>query len=239
MLRIGILGYGGRMGQAIAHEVAANEACTLVGAADRVIKPEHKREGVLLTTKPDEVIAISDVVIDFTLADAMPSHAELAAKHGKAFVSGVTGIDAKALEVLKQASKKIPLLYSANTSLSLAAMKRITELAAKLLGNFDYDVHIHDEHHRMKQDAPSGTAKALGDAVAYGNGGKKAPAYSSVRAGHIVGNHEVAFVGNGEIIRLQHIVTDRSLFARGAVQAALWLHGKKPGYYGMDDVLGI
>jgi len=240
MIKIGILGYAGRMGQLIAEEVAANGACKLVGGADRILKPDQKKsEGVLLTANAEEVIAISDVVINFTIAEATPDFAKLAVKHKKAFMTGATGLNAKGVDALKQAAKDIPLLYAPNTSLSLAAMKQITTLAAKLLGSFDYDVHIHDEHHRMKKDAPSGTATALGEAVTRGNGGKKKPAFSAVRAGAIVGNHEIAFIGQGETIRLQHSVTDRRLFARGAVEAAVWLNGKPAGFYGMDDVLGI
>jgi 4-hydroxy-tetrahydrodipicolinate reductase len=154
-------------------------------------------------------------------------------------MTGVTGLDNKGIEALKHAAKTIPLLYAPNTSLSLAAMKQITALTAKLLADFDYDVNIHDEHHRMKKDAPSGTALALGEAVVRSNGGKHKPTYSSMRAGAIVGNHEVAFVGHGEIIRLQHQVSDRRVFAKGALRAALWLHGKPTGFYGMDNVLGI
>jgi 4-hydroxy-tetrahydrodipicolinate reductase len=103
----------------------------------------------------------------------------------------------------------------------------------------DYDVAIIDEHHRMKKDSPSGTAKILGDAVRQGNGGRKMPQYAAIRAGHIIGEHEVIFTGNGETIRLRHSVTDRGIFARGALDAALWLHKKPAGFYGMDDVLGI
>jgi len=240
MIKIGILGYAGRMGQLIADEVRANDACTLVGGADRAITPAYKKaEGILLTPHADEVIAISDVVINFTLAEATPGFAQLAATHKKAFVTGATGLDDRQLETLKQAAKQIPLLYAPNTSVSLAVMKRVTELAAKLLGPLDYDVHIHDQHHRAKKDAPSGTAVALGEAVARGNGGKKKPAYSATRAGAIVGEHEVGFIGQGEIIRLHHSVTDRRIFARGALQAALWLHGKPAGFYGMGDVLNI
>jgi 4-hydroxy-tetrahydrodipicolinate reductase len=240
MIKIGILGYAGRMGQAIAIEVAASDRCVLAGGVVRAITPDYKKaEGILITPHADEVIAISDVVIDFTLAEATPGYARLAATHKKPFMSGVTGLGADGLEVLKHAAKTIPVLYAPNTSVSLVAMKQITALAAKLLGPFDYDVNIHDEHHRMKKDAPSGTAKALGEAVARGNGGKKTPSYSSLRAGAIVGNHEVAFVGQGEIIRLQHQVTDRRIFAKGALQAALWLTGKPAGMYGMEDVVGI
>lgn len=240
MIRIGLLGYSGRMGQAIAREIAASDACILAGGFVRAIKPDTpKVEGALISTKVDEVIATSDVVIDFTLAEATAEHVHLAVAHKKPFVSGATGLNAETVAVLKKAAAQIPLIYAPNTSLSLAAMKKITALAASLLGGFDYDVAIVDEHHRMKKDAPSGTAIALGDAVLAANGGSKTPSYAAVRAGHIVGNHEVIFTGNGETIRLHHSVTDRQIFARGALQAALWLHNKPTGFYGMENVLGL
>lgn len=238
-VRIGLLGYGGRMGQAIAAEIAASTACVLAGGADRTIGQNTKAGDVLLSAQAVDVIRISDVVIDFTSADAAPDHARLAAQHGKAFVSGTTGMSAAGIEVLKQVAQKVPLLYASNTSLSLAATKRIVAEAAKLLGGFDYDVAILDEHHRMKKDAPSGTALSLGEAVVAGNGGAKQPSYAAIRAGYIVGEHEVVFAGDGEIIRIHHSVTDRRIFARGALQAALWLADKPKGFYSMDDVLGI
>jgi 4-hydroxy-tetrahydrodipicolinate reductase len=242
MIRVGILGYHGRMGQLIAREIASHKGkgCVLVGGADHIIHSDvPKPEGVLLSTKAEEVMAISDVVIDFTVAEATPQHAQLAAKLGKAFMSGTTGLSEDGAALLHQAAKKIPLLYARNTSLSLAATKRVAALAAKLLAPFDYDISILDEHHRMKKDAPSGTALVLGEAVKAANGGVKHPSYAAIRSGYIVGEHEVQFAGDGESIRIRHSVTDRSIFARGAVQAALWLHGKPNGFYGMDDVLGI
>ena len=238
--RIGLLGYSGRMGQAIAREIALSDDCVLSAAYVQELKPEYKKTtDILISANIDDVMKACDVIIDFTLADSTPVHAENAAKHGKAYVAGATGLKPDELAYLKQASSQIPVLYAPNTSLSLAAMKQITQLAAKLLGRFDYDVAIIDEHHRMKQDAPSGTAVALGEAVMHGNAGAKEPSYAAIRAGHIVGNHEVIFTGNGETIRLHHSVTDRQIFARGAVQAALWLHQKPKGFYGMDDVLGM
>jgi 4-hydroxy-tetrahydrodipicolinate reductase len=240
MIKIGVLGYSGRMGCLIAEEIAASTACKLAGGVVREMKPEYKKaEGILITPHADEVVAISDVVIDFSTAAVTPGYARLAATHNKPFVSGTTGLDAKGIEALKEAAKKIPVFYAANTSLSLAAMKHITTLASKLLGSRDYDIAIIDEHHNQKKDAPSGTAKALGEAVIAGSGGKKTPAHSSIRAGNIVGEHEVVFAGSGEIIRLHHSVTDRRIFAKGALEAALWLSGKPAGFYGMDDVLGL
>lgn len=240
MIRVGILGYSGRMGQLIADEILAGGACKLAGGLVREITPQtRKPDGALITTNAEALIAASDVVIDFSTAEATSGFAALAAINGKAFVSGTTGFGAEGIDALKQASKKIPLLYGTNTSLSLVAMKRVTELTAKLLANFDYDVAIIDEHHSKKKDAPSGTAKTLGEAVTHGNGGKKTPEIISIRAGSIVGEHEVIFAGQGEVIRLHHSVTDRRIFARGALQAALWLHGKPVGFYTMENVLGL
>jgi 4-hydroxy-tetrahydrodipicolinate reductase len=216
-----------------------NDRCVLASGVVRNIRPEYAEEEFRITSDADKAMSLCDVVIDFTLAEATIANVNLAITHKKPFVCGTTGLDTETLEALKQAAKRIPVLYAPNTSLSLAAMKQITVLAAKLLGKFDYDIAILDEHHRMKKDAPSGTAKALGEAVMLGNDGAKTPSYAAIRAGHIIGNHEVIFTGEGETIRLHHAVTDRAIFARGAVQAALWLHDKPVGFYSMDDVLGI
>lgn len=238
MIKIGLLGYSGRLGQAIAAEIAENMSCALSGGVVQTMKPEYKKaEGLLITSKPEEVIAISDVIIDFTLADATANHARLAATHGKPLMCGTTGLDATARDALKQASAKIPVVYAENTSLSLVVMKRLVAEAAKLLP--DFDVAILDEHRKLKRDAPSGTAKALGDAIIQGSGGKVKPEYAVVRAGDIVGEHEITFAGVGEVLRLRHSILDRRTFARGAVQAALWLRDKKPGLYGMEDVVGV
>jgi 4-hydroxy-tetrahydrodipicolinate reductase len=240
MIRIGLFGYCGRMGQLIAAEIAASDKCVLAGGVDRTIKSGiPKPEGAIITTHADEVISISDVVIDFTVADSTPDNARRAAAHGKAFMTGTTGLDETGVEALKHATQQVPVLYARNTSLSLATAKRVVALAAKLLGPYDYDIAVLDEHHRAKKDAPSGTALALGEAALAGNNGAKQPSYAAIRAGYIVGEHEIVFAGEGEIIRIRHSVTDRRIFARGALQAALWLHGKPKGFYGMDDVLGI
>ena len=239
MIRIGIFGYSGRMGRLVAEEIATSDACVFAGGMVRKAHPQFGKTSPLITSSTDQLIEVSDMLIDFTTAEATPEFARHAAAKGKPFISGTTGLSAEGHEALKEASAKIPVLYAPNTSLSLVAMKRLTELAAKLLSSFDYDVAILDEHHRAKKDAPSGTAKALGEAVQRGSPGKKPPDYAVIRAGAIVGEHEVIFAGTGETIRLHHSVTDRRIFARGAMQAALWLHGKPPGLYGMEDVLGI
>ncbi len=238
-VRIGIVGFAGKMGQAIAQAVMNNPSATLVGGSDRTLTPELKKTyaDLLLTEKADELFPQCDIVIDFSSPKATAEIANLAAQHGKALVCGTTGLDDDGKAALAEAAKSVPALYATNTSLSLVVMKRLVKMAANLLQDQDYDISILDKHHRTKKDAPSGTAKTLGEFVVAGNGGKHEPQYAAIRAGFIVGEHEVQFSGQGELINLCHSVTDRSVFARGAVHAALWLHGKKTALYGMDDVL--
>ncbi len=164
------------------------------------VERQKKIKDDLITSSAADLIDASDVLIDFTTAGAVSEFARLAAAKGKAFMCGTTGLSAETHKTLKQAAAKIPVLYASNTSVSLTALKQVAELTAKLLANFDYDIAIIDEHHRMKKDAPSGTAKTLGEAVLRGNGGKKKPEYAAIRAGSIVGEHEVIFAGQGEVI---------------------------------------
>lgn len=240
-VKIGIVGLAGKMGQAIAHAVTENPNAELVGGVDRAVTPELKEQfsGKLVTENAEELYKACDAIIEFSAAAATSGYARLAATFGKAFVSGTTGLDNAAQMAIKEAAQKVPVISASNMSLSLVVMKQLVKQAAHLLRDLDYDVSIMDEHHRFKKDAPSGTAKTLGEFVLAGNGGSHPPAYSAIRAGHIVGEHEVMFAGQNEVIRLRHSITDRGVFARGAVHAALWLHDKKPGFYTMDDVLGI
>lgn len=207
MIRIHVLGHKGRMGTLVVSELEGRAGCAY---------------------EPD--LEKSDVVIDFTRADAVPDLAKKVAAAGKAYVCCVTGLDTA---LLQAASVRIPVLHAANTSLSLAVARRATAMMAQLLRPHGYTVAIHEEHHARKLDAPSGTAKVLGAAA----GGDVA--YTSVRAGDIVGEHDVLFAGANETLRLHHSVTDRRVFARGAITAALWLAGKPAGLYGMDDVLPL
>lgn len=241
MIQIALIGYSGRMGQLIAREIENRDDCKLAGGVvENASQIRKQNDGFLVTPDADKVIALSDVVIDFTVASATPDFARKAASHGKPFMSGTTGLSAEGFEALNQAAKKIPVLYARNTSFSLAVMKRLAAFAAQLLATSDYDVAILDEHHRLKKDAPSGTAKILAESILQGNGGKKQPQFASIHAGYFVGNHEIVFAGADETIRLTHSVTDRSVFARGAIQAALWLaQPRKPGLYGIDDALGF
>ncbi len=238
-LRVGILGFGGRMGQLLVAESLQRDDIQLAALYwrqqhDGVVLPAD----CLVSNDLDAVLAACDVAIEFTTPEAAAVFASHAAKLNRPLVSGTTGLNAEQQGALTAAARKIPLLQAPNTSLSLAVTKQLATLAAKLLRGQGYDVGINDLHHRHKKDSPSGTAKALGGAVVTGDPDAR-PVFAGQRLGSVVGEHEVIFAGQGEILRIQHSVTDRAIFARGALAAAAWLHGKKPSLYSMNDVLGI
>lgn len=238
-LRIGILGFGGRMGQLLVDSTLAHPRCQLAALYWRQTKiGVELPPNCLVSNDLDAVIDASDVVIEFTTPEAAAVFAAHTAQRGKALVTGTTGLQTAQQDVIVAASRQIPVLQAPNTSLSLAVAKQVTALAAKLLAAHDYDIGVTDWHHKHKKDAPSGTAKALGAAVTAGNP-KAQPVYAAQRLGNIVGEHEVMFAGDGEILTLHHSVTDRAIFARGALSAALWLHGRPVGLYGMGDVLNL
>lgn len=238
-LKIGILGFGGRMGQLLVDATLAHPRCSLTALYWRQTK-----EGVslppncLVSNDLDAVIDACDVVIEFTTPEAAAVFAAHTAKRGKRLVTGTTGLTPPQQETIAAAARQVAVLQAPNTSLSLAVAKQVTTLAAKLLAAHDYQVGVTDWHHKHKKDAPSGTAKALGAAVVAGNP-QALPAYAAQRLGNIVGEHEVMFAGDGEILTLHHSVTDRAIFARGALAAALWLQDKPAGLYGMNNVLNF
>jgi 4-hydroxy-tetrahydrodipicolinate reductase len=209
--------------------------------------------GVLVSADLRDCISGLDVVIDFSRADAVASTAEICAAAGVALMIGTTGLSAETQQRIDAASRRIPLLVSANTSLALNVLLELVRRAAQALPD-SYDIEIFEAHHRHKLDAPSGTALVLGDAAAKGRGialerpvsltgtrpGER-PAggigFSVVRGGDVVGEHDVRFLGAGEQLRLSHIATDRAIFARGALAAALWLVGRPANRYQMADFL--
>jgi 4-hydroxy-tetrahydrodipicolinate reductase len=175
---------------------------------------------------------------------------------GVPILIGTTGFDADSREILERAAREIPVLIAPNTSVGVTVVAQLVSMAAAGLG-LSYDVEISEAHHRMKRDAPSGTALALGEAVAearaqslsevatYDRAGQCVPrspgsiGFSSLRAGDIVGEHTVTFAGAGERVEITHRATDRIIFARGALRAAEWLIGRPAGLYGMRNVLGL
>lgn len=241
---IGIIGCTGRMGSAIAQVIDTHPNACLAGGLVRELAQapevkEDKENKPIFSDNPEFLFPHCDVLVDFSHASATTAYARIAAKHKKPFLSGTTGLLANDIDALKEIGKTIPVLYAANTSFSMAVTKRLVRMAAHLLQDQDYDVSILDKHHKWKKDAPSGTALALGQAVVDGNHNKHEPSYAAIRNGSIIGEHDILFGGAGEMITIQHVVTDRRVFARGAVDAALWLTAQKPGFYTMDDVLGL
>jgi len=249
-LRIAIAGALGRMGRQMAEAIAADPRLDLVA---RFHRPGSAGEGLV---ERDEALALADVVIDFTTPSASAELATACAvRGGPALVIGSTGFDAAELEAIAEAARKVAIVRSGSYSLGLNMLAELVEQAARALGAGDCDIEILEAHHRMKVDAPSGTALMLGEASARGRGvslgrvarrgrdgvtGPRPPGeigFAVVRGGSIVGEHSVSFLADGEVLTLSHAAGDRSMFARGAIAAALWVAGREPGEYDMGDVL--
>ncbi|MEI9403868.1 4-hydroxy-tetrahydrodipicolinate reductase [Mesorhizobium argentiipisi] len=251
-LRIAIAGALGRMGGQMAETIAADSRLELVA---RFHRPGSAGEGLV---ERDEALALTDVVVDFTTPAASAELATACAERdGPALVIGSTGFDVAELEAIAQAAKKIAIVRSGSYSLGLNLLTGLVEQAARALGPDDCDIEIFEAHHRFKVDAPSGTALMLGEAAARGRGVrlddvvKRARdglvgsrpmdeiGFAVLRGGSIVGEHAVSFLSDGETLTLSHAASDRSMFARGAIAAALWVAGRPPGEYDMNDVLGL
>src|SRR5271166_4732957 len=264
--RMGVVGCAGRVGRTLVAEIAASEGCSLAGGC---VKPGSGhvnqdigelagigRIGIPVGDNAEKLIGDSDVAIDFTTAAATALHAGLAAKLGKAMVIGTTGLSPAESEAVRQAAHNVPIVWAPNMSLGINLLLGLVEEVARRLGP-EWDVEIMEMHHRGKVDAPSGTALALGRAVAAGRGvvfeevqqrgrdGITGPrrsgdiGFAALRGGDAVGDHHVIFAGAGERLELIHRATSRSIYAKGAVQAARWVVGRPPGVYGLDDVLGL
>ena len=179
----------------------------------------------------------ADALIDFSKPDASMGFAEAAAFAGKAIAIGTTGFSRAQEKNLKSLSGRCPILLSANFSLGVNVMIHLAETAARLLKG--YEASISEVHHKHKKDSPSGTALALGEAVRRARPEEPTVAIASERTGDIVGNHTLSFTGMDDGLELTHQALSRAIFAKGALEAALWLNGKKPGLYGMRDMLEI
>lgn len=263
---IAVVGASGRMGQMLVHAVDDAPGCHLVGATDR---PGHDWIGkdlgeamggaardLIVTDDPLEVFANAQAVLDFTSPAASIEHATLAAQARLVHVIGTTGFDPQHLEHFTRCAAHAVLVRAGNMSLGVNLLTVLTRQVAAAL-DADFDIEIVETHHNQKVDAPSGTALMLGEAAAEGRGvllahhadrGRDGQTgarrrgdigFAALRGGDVVGEHDVVFAGAGERIVLRHIATDRLLFARGAVKAALWGQNRKPGEYSMLDVLGL
>ncbi len=251
-IRIGIAGISGRMGRLLAEEAAA--AATLSGGTSRAGRGP---DGVALFPDLAALAQHSELVIDFTHASTVVPHAAALAAAGTAWVLGTTGFDAAAAQAIETAAKSIPVIAAPNFCAGVNIAFAIAERLGATLPAASYDAEILEMHHRQKVDAPSGTALGLGRAVAAGRGVKLEDVmvsgrhghtgarkdgeigFATLRGGQIVGSHTLSFTAGSEQISLTHHALDRRVFATGAVRAALWLHGSKPGLYTMRDVLGF
>jgi 4-hydroxy-tetrahydrodipicolinate reductase len=252
-VRISVAGALGRMGQVVAAIIEARPDTVIGGRFDR---PGAEGQGGLIS--PEEALGAADVAIDFTTSAASAALAlQCAERGGPGLVIGATGFSAAEERVVRAAARRIPIVKSGNFSLGVNMLKGLVRQAAAALPAAQYDIEIFEAHHRRKADAPSGTALMLGEAAAAGRGvdlfkvevkgrdgvtGPRADGqigFSVMRGGGLVGEHSVSFAAEDEILTLSHSARDRGLFARGAVTAALWLNGKPPGLYDMQDVLGF
>lgn len=261
-----VTGASGRMGQMLVRLIEASDRARLVGAVERSGNAWIGRDlgqamggaknGIIVTDDPLEAFAKAQAVIDFTAPAATVEFAALAAQARAVHVIGTTGLEAEHLAKIKAAARHAVIIRAGNMSLGVNLLVQLTRKVAEAL-DADWDIEVVEAHHRMKVDAPSGTALMLGEAAAAGRGVNLADVrdagrdgitgartrghigFSSVRGGDIVGEHDVIFAGEGERIVLRHLATDRAIFARGALKAALWGQDKKPGEYDMMDVLGI
>lgn len=240
--RIGIIGSEGRMGKALAEAVAAAGA-TLSGGIDK-------------GGDPLALARVSDVLVDFSSPHALEANLDAAMAAGVPVVVGTTGLEERHHWLVDSAAQHIAMLQTGNTSLGVNMLAYLVREAAARLGE-DWDIEIVETHHRMKVDAPSGTALLLGEAAASGRGidladhsergrdgitgARQAGAigFASLRGGSVAGDHTVHFLADNERLSLSHLAENRGIFARGAVRAALWLVGREPARYSMAEVLGL
>ena len=264
--RIGVVGCSGRMGQMILRSLATIPDCIIAGGTeasgsaavgeDIGVLAGRGTLGMLVGDDPAALFAQCDAVVDFTTPAVSAAHAEIAARARVAHVIGTTGLDEAQMATIGRAAARTAIVHAPNMSLGVNVLLALVERAAAVLDT-DYDIEVVEMHHRHKVDAPSGTALALGRAAATGRtvdldavaqkvrdgitGPRKRGdiGFATLRGGDVAGDHTVVFAGDGERIELTHKATSREVFARGAIKAALWAHGKPPGLYAMTDVLGI
>ena len=262
-----VVGAAGRMGRTLIRTVAETEGAKLVAAVERAGSPFLDQDagevagagnlGVPITDDPLKAFAHADGVLDFTAPAATVEFAGYAAQARIAHIIGTTGCTEADDARIQAAARHATIVKSGNMSLGVNLLAVLVEQAAKALSASDFDIEVLEMHHRHKVDAPSGTALLLGEAAARGRqinlaeesvrvrDGHTGPrpegsiGFATLRGGSVVGDHSVILAGAGERIVLSHHAEDRALFARGAVKAALWANGRKPGLYTMRDVLGL
>ncbi|TAL82248.1 MAG: 4-hydroxy-tetrahydrodipicolinate reductase [Beijerinckiaceae bacterium] len=265
-VRLIVAGAAGRMGRELISLIAASDGVSLAGALEGNGSAALGKDagslagcaplGVAISSDPLSCVVKADGIIDFSTPRASVELAALAAQARIAHVIGTTGLSSGDLQAIAAAARHAVIVRSGNMSLGVNLLAGLVEKAARTLGP-DYDIEIAEMHHKMKVDAPSGTALLLGEAAARGLGvdldessvrgrdghtgvrEKGSIGFAALRGGTVVGDHMVIFAGPGERLELVHRAEDRGIFARGALRAALWAQGRKPGLYSMTDVLGL
>jgi len=263
---IGVPGAAGKMGRMIVKVISETPSTRLAAALERAESPSLGVDvgllagigntGVLVESQLASVLEKAEVLVDFTAPEATASTARHASERNVAMVIGTTGLSGPELQAIWKAAERVPIVMSANMSLGVNVLFGLLAQAAKALGDA-YDVEVVELHHRLKKDAPSGTALAMARVLAealgrdlaaearYGREGQvgartqKEIGVLAVRGGDIVGEHTAYFCGLGERLELTHKASSRETFARGAVRAAEWVRGRPPGLYDMQDVLGL
>ena len=265
-MKIAVLGAAGRMGQALTRVLAETPGCTVAAGLEAKGSPAIGRDvgeiagiaplGVAVTDDPLPVFAHVDGVLDFTMPASTTAYTTLSAQSRIVHVIGTTGLSEADEDKIEAAARHATIVKAGNMSMGVTLLAALTAQVARSLGP-EFDIEILEMHHRHKRDAPSGTSLLLGRAAAEareislaergirtreGDVGPRREGdigFAALRGGDVVGEHRVIFAGPGERIELAHVATDRGIFARGAVRAALWARGRAPGLYSMRDVLGL
>ncbi|MEW7312287.1 4-hydroxy-tetrahydrodipicolinate reductase [Buttiauxella gaviniae] len=265
-VRVAIAGAGGRMGRQLIQAALQLDGVKLGAALERagssLVGSDAgelagvAKTGVIVSDSLDAVVNDFDVFIDFTRPEGTLNHLAFCRQHGKGMVIGTTGFDDAGKQTITDAAADVPIVFAANFSVGVNVMLKLLEKAAKVMGDYT-DIEIIEAHHRHKVDAPSGTALAMGEAIAQamdkdlkecavysreGYTGERVPGtigFATVRAGDIIGEHTAMFADIGERIEITHKASSRMTFANGAVRSALWLSGVKNGLYDMRDVLDL
>jgi 4-hydroxy-tetrahydrodipicolinate reductase len=259
-MKLAIAGAGGRMGLVLTRIIEETPGCAVAGGLEPKGSPlvgtKMGSTGAVISDDPATLFKNIDGVVDFTVPAATLSLVELTARAGIVHVIGTTGIDAAGEEKIRAAGRSARIVKSGNMSLGVNILASLVRKAAQSLGD-DFDIEVLEMHHRHKIDAPSGTALLLGQAAAAGRNldlskrsvrsrdghtgarPKGDIGFAALRGGSVVGEHTVIFAGNAERIEFSHKAESRDIFAHGAVRAALWARGQKPGFYSMTDVLGL
>lgn len=255
MVRVGVFGANGRVGKLIIEDLKETQNISLTAVYVRESLNFSIDPSVMVCTDLKTFLNACEIVIDFSLPDACETLLEAALKTPKPLVIGTTGLNAHQLNLLKQASEKMPILYATNMSLGVALLNKLVYQASAALNGFD--IEIVEMHHKHKKDAPSGTALTLGESAAHGRGldldkvrvsgrdgniGERSQdeiAVMALRGGDIVGRHTVGFYNDGEFVELNHTATSRNTFSKGAIRAASWLADKEDGLYSIADCLEL